>query len=94
MAIKVVYDMSAAAGQGDAFSRALADLAAAVRPLPGCIGVDILRKQDTAEQFLFVESWQSNDAYSNAAQHLPKTAFDPIKALLAGPPARSVYDLA
>ena len=94
MAIKVVYDMTAAAGQGDTFAQALADLAAIVRPLAGCDGVDILRKQSNPEQFSFIESWQSNDAYSDAAKEVPKSAFDPIMALLAAPPGRAVYDVA
>ncbi len=92
MAIKVVYDMTAAAGKGDEFAGALADLAAIVRPLAGCDGIDILRKQDNADQFLFIESWQSNEAYAEAAKQVPQTAFAPLKPLLAGPPARAAYD--
>ena len=92
MAIKVVYDMTAAAGKGDEFAQALADLAAVVSPLAGCDGIDILRKQDNADQFLFVESWQSSEAYAEASKLVPQTAFAPLKPLFAAPPARSVYD--
>lgn len=92
MAIKVAYEMTAAAGQGDAFAQALAELAAVVRPLPGCDGVDILRKQNNGEQFLFIESWLSNEAYAEASKLVPQTAFAPLKPLFGAPPVRAVYN--
>ena len=94
MAIRVVYDMVAQNGQGDAFAAALSDLASTIRALPGSDGVDILRKQDNEDQFLFIENWPSDQAYAEASQLVPKTAFAPLKPLLGGPPARSVYETA
>ena len=91
MAIKVIYDMTAQAGKGDEFAGVLAELAATVRTLPACEGVDVLRKQDATDQFLFIESWPSDAAYAEAAKQLPPTAFAPLKPLLGGPPARAVY---
>ena len=70
MAIKVIYDMTAQAGKGDEFAGVLAELAATVRTLPACEGVDVLRSQDAADQFLFIESWPSDAAYAEAAKQM------------------------
>jgi len=93
MAIKVVYDMTAQTGKGDEFAGVLAELAATIRALPGCAGVEVLRKQDAADQFLSAESWPSDEAYAEAGKLVPQTAFAPLKPLLGGPPARAVYQV-
>ncbi|OCC25154.1 hypothetical protein MB02_00190 [Croceicoccus estronivorus] len=93
MAIRVIYEMTAQTDQGDAFTAVLADLATTIRGLPGCEGVDVLRRQDNPDQFLFMEKWPSGEVYDEAAKMVPKTAFAPLKPLLGGPPARSVHEL-
>lgn len=80
------YAMIAASDQIPALERALSDLAAAVRVIPGCEGVEVLRDLADQTRFVFVERWTSMDAHKSSASLLPKSAFAPVMAALGEKP--------
>ena len=92
MTIARHYIMTAKPGTGDALRSALEALADAVRPLAGCEGVEMLRDTEAADRFVFIEKWASIDAHKSAASQLPKEAFGPMMATLAGRPDGSYLE--
>lgn len=77
------YMMNAKAGDGDELRAALAILADAVRPLPGCDGVEALRDIADPDRFVFIERWQTVEAHRSAGALLPKDTLAPVMAVLA-----------
>ena len=86
MAIARHYVMIAKSGSGDALRLALKALAEAVRPLPGCEGVEMLRDTRNGDHFVFIEKWVSIEAHTAAGTHLPKDALGPVMDVLEGRP--------
>jgi len=86
MAIVRHYVMIARPGEAAALSVALHALAAKVRPIAGCDGVELYQDAEKAERFTFIERWASVDAHQAGGKALGKQAFAPIMAALAGPP--------
>jgi quinol monooxygenase YgiN len=83
------YRMIARPGEAPALGDALAALAQAVRPLPGCLGTELLQDIEVPERFAFTEWWESVAAHKAAGPSLPKAALAPVMAALAGPPEGS-----
>ena len=83
------YMMKAKDGGADALLDALRTLDAAVRKLPGCLGTETLQDLDVPERVAFTEWWESVDAHKAGGAQLPKEAFAPLMAALAGPPEGS-----
>ncbi len=86
------YVMHAKEGSDAALERALRDLAAAVRPLPGCEGVEMLRDLGNERRFVFIERWADVDAHKAAGPMLDKRIFEPMMAALDGPPEGAYLD--
>ena len=86
MSIARLYRMTAPEGGGDALKAALEGLAAQVRPIPGCQGVELLQDVDALHCFTFIEKWDSVDAHKAGSTHLSKEALKPVMGALAGPP--------
>jgi quinol monooxygenase YgiN len=80
------YVMIAAEGKESDLLAALDGLADAVRPLPGCEGVDLMQDGDAPTRFVFIEKWASIGAHKEAGALLPKSALAPVMGALAGPP--------
>lgn len=80
------YLMIAKAGEETALASALEALAAKVRPIEGCTGVELYQDIEQAERFTFLERWDSVDAHKAGGKLLGKEAFGPIMAALASPP--------
>lgn len=87
MAVWRHYVFSAAPGKEDDMLAALNLLAAKVRPLPGCEGVDFGRDAENKSEFVFIEAWTDIDAHKAASSMLTKDDFGPMMAALGGPPA-------
>ena len=80
------YVMTAGNDRADELKDALFALAAAVRAIPGCEAVEVLRDADRAERFVFIERWASVDAHKQGAAALPKELMGAVMAPLAGRP--------
>lgn len=94
MTLVVMYDMTAQAGSAEAFATALQDLGAVVGKLPGCADVAILTDTSDAQAFVFIEKWESQQAYDSGAALMPPDAFAVLKPLLAAKPVRRVLQTA
>jgi Uncharacterized conserved protein len=86
------YIMHAAEGLDAMLETALNDLADAVRPLAGCLGVELMRDSGNERRFIFIEKWASIEAHKEAGKALGKEALAPVWAALDGPPDGSYLD--
>ncbi|KEQ54963.1 putative quinol monooxygenase [Sphingobium chlorophenolicum] len=80
------YIMHAKEGMDAALETALRTLADAVRPVPGCEGVELLRDIGNERRFVLIEQWVDIDAHKAAAGSLDKGVLAPMMAALDGPP--------
>jgi heme oxygenase (mycobilin-producing) len=92
MTIARVYQMTAADGKDQALLDALIALGDVVRPLDGCLGVELLRDSAQSNKFLFVEKWRTVEAHKAAGASLPRTSFGPVMAAVARPPESSYQE--
>jgi len=67
-------------------------LADAVRAMPGCEGVEVLRDLGNERRFLFIEKWESVEAHTAGLDALDKSLLAPVGAASDGPPDGSYYD--
>ena len=86
------YVMLAKEGSEAALDRALRAVADAVRPLPGCEGVEMLRDLSNGRRFVFIERWADVEAHKAAGRLLDKSVIAPMMAALDGPPEGSYLD--
>ena len=92
MTIARHYVMHAKDAMGPALESALHAVADAVRPLPGCEGVEMLRDLANERRFIFIERWADVDAHKAAGSMLDKSLFAPMMAALDGPPESAYLD--
>lgn len=81
-----LYRLAARADCVEALKVSLQDLAAKIRLLDGCDGVDIFRVDAEPATFLFLERWTSLAHRDQGGKALGKSAFAPVTACLAAPP--------
>jgi quinol monooxygenase YgiN len=86
-----VYQMIAADGKEQAVD-ALIALERVVRPLDGCLGVELLRDSMQSNKFLFVEKWRTVEAHKAAGASLPRASFGPVMEAVARPPESSYLE--
>jgi heme oxygenase (mycobilin-producing) len=86
------YVMLAKEGSEAAPDSALRAVADAVRPLPGCEGVEMLRDLSNGRRFVFIERWADVEAHKAAGRLLDKSVIAPMMAALDGPPEGSYLD--
>jgi quinol monooxygenase YgiN len=82
--------MQAAAGRSSVLESALRVVADAIRTLPGCVGVDVMRDVDREGRFILVEKWVSSDAQKAAVGSLPAEILTPVRDSFDHPP-ESIY---
>ena len=92
MTIARHYVMYAKEGMGAGLDSALRAIADAVRPLPGCEGVEMMRDLANEQRFVFIEQWTDVDAHKAAGAMLDKSLFGPMMAALDGPPESAYLD--
>lgn len=92
MTVARLYIMHAKEGMDAALETALRTLADAVRALPGCEGVEMLRDLANERRFVFTEKWTDVDAHKAAGPMLDKGLFAPMMAALDGPPDGAYFD--
>lgn len=92
MTIARHYLMHALEGRDAELETALATLADAVRKVPGCEGVELLRDLGNERRFVFIEKWASVEAHKEGGKQIPKEIFGPMMAALDGPPDGSYLD--
>jgi quinol monooxygenase YgiN len=92
MTVARVYRMIAAKGKEQILLDALIALGRVVRPLDGCLGVELLRDLEQSCKFLFVEKWRSVEAHKAAGALLPRASFGPVMQALDGPPESSYQE--
>jgi heme oxygenase (mycobilin-producing) len=92
MTVARYYMMHAKEGSDAALESALRALADAVRQLPGCEGIEMLRDLGNERRFLFIEKWADVDAHKAAGPLLDKGVFAPMMAALDGPPDGAYFD--
>lgn len=81
-----IYNLSAREDETSELLSALHRLAASVRSLTGCAGVEILQDTGTPERVLFVERWDSANAYTESANGFPREMLADVMAALAEKP--------
>lgn len=86
MTIARHYVMHAADGKDAVLEAALGSLAAVVRAIAGCEGVELLRDLSNERRFIFIEKWESIEAHKAGGKQIPKEEFGPMMAALDGPP--------
>lgn len=94
MAQIVLYDMTARQGDAAPFAAALQELAAIVARLPGCTSVQVLADSADDHAFVFIETWESEQAYAEGSRALPADAFASLKPLFAAKPGRRMLHTA
>lgn len=92
MTVARLYIMHAKEGLDGAMEAALLGLADVVRPVPGCVGVELLRDMGNERRFIFIEKWESEEAHGSALANLPKGALDGVMAAIDGPPDGAYFD--
>ncbi|MGC4252661.1 MAG: antibiotic biosynthesis monooxygenase [Sphingobium sp.] len=86
------YLMHAKEGMDATLETALIDIAEAVRPLPGCLGVEMLRDIGNERRFIFIEKWADVDAHKAGSSSLDRSLIDRLGAALDGPPEGAYLD--
>lgn len=86
------YIMHAAEGKDAALETALRATADAVRALPGCEGVELMRDSGNERRFVFIEKWVDIEAHKAGADSLGEAVLGPVMAALDGPPDGSYLD--
>ncbi|KKW92523.1 MULTISPECIES: putative quinol monooxygenase [Sphingobium] len=86
------YIMHAKEGMDATLETALRAIADAVRPLPGCEGVEMLRDLGNERRFVLIERWADVDAHKAAGAMLDKGLIAPMMAALDGPPDGAYLD--
>ncbi|MCP1470782.1 quinol monooxygenase YgiN [Sphingobium sp. OAS761] len=86
MSVARHYMMTAREGMDATLETALRTLADAVRALPGCDGVELLRDIGNERRFVFIERWTSVEAHKAAGPQLDKAVIAPMMAAIDGPP--------
>jgi quinol monooxygenase YgiN len=86
------YVMHAKDADGAALDSALRAIADAVRPRPGCEGVEMLRDLANERRFIFIERWTDVDAHKAAGALLDKSVIKAMMAALDGPPEGAYLD--
>ncbi len=94
MSIAQTYILTAAAGREEDARMVLERMAQAVRPLPGCEGVIVLRDDKRPARFLFIETFVDAEAHKASAPLMPKEILSALLAVLDGPPDGSTYSFA
>lgn len=78
-----LYIMTAKAGEEVALGKALADLKDKVEMVGGCTGVQLMHYVDASARYVFIETWQSQEAYRAGSAMLGKEVFGPAMAPMA-----------
>ena len=86
MAITRHYSLIAKEGSGDELGRALCELAANVRGVSGCEGVELYQDMDAPLHFILIERWQSIDVHKASGRLLGKEIFGRVMTALSAPP--------
>ena len=80
------YALEAADGQEAQLLRCLEMLGQKLVSVPGLVNARILREPERPGRCLFLETWQSPDAYQAGAALIPRELFAGLMAVLAGKP--------
>jgi quinol monooxygenase YgiN len=86
MTIARHYVMIAADGQEAALEANLSALADALRGVPGCEGIDLMRDCANPQSFTFIEKWTSIEVHKAAGAQLPKELMALVMGALAQKP--------
>lgn len=93
MSVARHYVMIAAEGKAEALAMALTALAAKVRPVAGCEGVELMEDSRTPGYFVFIERWASIEAHKAGGQQLGREALAEVMAVIAEPPQGRYLDI-
>jgi heme oxygenase (mycobilin-producing) len=85
MTIARHYSMHAKEGQSATLETELRKLADLVRPVPGNVGVEVLRDLGNEQRFFLIEKWETVEAHKGAGKHIPREALGGLVATLDGP---------
>ena len=95
MAVKVLLELKARPGAGDALVAIFRGVLPDTRAYDGCIGVETLRGQDDPDTVVLVESWESRAHYERYfAWRQGPGRIEKLGETLAGPPSLRYFDLA
>ena len=93
MAVKIIINLQAQPGKGDALVQFFGEVLGDTRAFAGCIECDVFRNQDDSDQLSIVELFESRAAYDKYfAWRVESGTIDAIGALIAATPAPQFYD--
>lgn len=93
MAVKIVIDLQAAPGNGDALAQMFRDVVPDTRTFAGCVECAVFRNQDDPEQFSIIETFTTRDAYQAYLDWRSETGLlAELGALLGGAPTTRFFD--
>ena len=92
MTVARLYIMHAAEGKDAQLETALRGVVGAIRGVPGCEGIELLRDIGNERRFIFIEKWDSEESHKAAPGHLPEGLLEPVGAALDGPPDGAYFD--
>lgn len=86
MSVVQTYILNAKAGKEGDLESAASRLADAVRPLPGCEGVIVLKDTKNTRRFIFMETYVDAASHKAAGERLPKDIMTDLMGALDGAP--------
>lgn len=80
-------------GQGGALVQEFARVIPAILAAEGCVSCQLFQSDQTPDNILIMESWESVEAHQNAAKNIKQEDFARIIALLNGKPEGEYFRL-
>jgi quinol monooxygenase YgiN len=92
MTVARFYRMQAAPGKEQDLLGALKALAAAIDPIPGFEGAELLQDSDRPGRVIFIEKWASIQAHKDGGSAVPKEALGAVMAALCEKPESAYFE--
>lgn len=95
MPVRIIIDLQAKPGQGDALASLFKTLVPDTRKFKGCVNCAVWRNREDADQFSIVETFESREVYDGYfAWRASRGDLETLGALLAAEPAMKMrfYD--
>jgi quinol monooxygenase YgiN len=81
-AVTVTFELCLPPAAAEGFSRMGPEMLEATRSFPGCRGVRIVQHKDDPARFLFIEQWDSEQAYRDyIAWRTERGEFQPLQQM-------------
>lgn len=92
MSITRINEFLATPEAADELRTILAEAAAVISALDGCISCRLLRGHDNATRLVMLEEWESIEAHRTAVQRIPTDSFAMVMGMLAERPKGEYFE--